>query len=548
MPISRFLRCLSTSLLAGPLLALPAQAPEALAMGLLQDLRPSLGLEADTTFKVHSAVPDPLLGGVDVRVDQYYQGVRVMGGEAILHLRQGRMRELTDHLGCRFTLDSRPMLTASEALAVATTDLAPAGPFAWPPTCELVVVRRKLGPGVPRLRDALVYHIHTELENGARETAHTDYLVDACTGAIARKWDSLETAAEAGEGLSQYSGKVRLDTTRTESGFELRDPIRGKSGNTVVDMDHSVWRRRGEIYTSSTNAWGDGANYDGGSTTSSNGQTAAVDAAYGLQWTWDYYRRIHHRDGIDGQGTATTLRVHYDTEYDNAFWSEHCFCMTFGDGHKFKSLEAIDVIGHEVSHGVCATTADLDYFGESGGLNEANSDINGTMVEFYSRSGGDPDRIGDQGGSWTMGEQLVTPLHPAPTRYLFKPSLDGKSPDAWSEELENLGPHSASGPMNRCFFFLSCGANDDKMSDCYSSYLPKGMPGLGNDKAARIWYRAVTVYMTSGTDYAGAREACIRAAKDLHCAGSPEEQAVWNAFRAINVGPPWSAAGEPGLN
>ena len=538
MPKTRFFRTALAVLSLTPLSAgLPPNTEDAALVTIL-GLRPALGLDQQTTFKARPATEDRLLGGADVRVSQYFRGVRVLDGEAILHLRRGLLRAFTDSLKRGFTLDCTPSLTGNEAIALAVADLAPLGPLARPATCELVVARMKLGPGIPTLRDALVYHVGTALENGTRETRHTDYLIDAHTGAVAKRWDSLETAAETGQGRSQYSGTVTLDDNSTPKGHELRDLTRGTGGNTVVNLDHGDSGSGAAIYAASVNTWGDGENYGGGSTTAPNGETAAVDAAYGLQWTWDYYQKIHDRNGIDGRGTATTLRVHYDTGYDNAFWSDECFCMTFGDGSKLKSLEAMDVMGHEVSHGVCSTTAGLDYYGESGGLNEANSDINGTMVEFYSRSG-DPARIGDRGGNWLMGEQLETKAHPSPIRYLYKPSKDGKSPDAWSEDLVNLNVHRSSGPMNRCFFFLSRGASADPASDFHTSYLPRGMSGIGNDKAARIWFRAMTTYMTSGTDYAGARAATILAAKDIHGAGSPELQAVWNAFHGINVGASW---------
>ena len=527
-----------TGLLVCPLGAEQPENTASLALETILDLRRPLGLDEQTTFKTRTTFPDPLLGGTDVRVVQYFRGVRVLGGEAILHLRKGRLRAFTNGLKSGFTLACSPSLTGSEAVAIAVADLAPMGPLSRPAGCELVVARMKLGPGVPALRDALLYRVHTELEHGTLETRHTDYLIDAQTGAIAKRWDSLETLQAVAQGRSQYSGTVTLNDESTASGYQLRDPTRGSGGNTVKDVDHDSADGGGQIYASSLNHWGDGGNYTGGATTGVNGQTAAVDAAYGLQWTWDYYRNIHHRDGIDGSGTATTLRVHYGTGYDNAFWSDDCFCMTFGDGTKFKSLEAMDVIGHEVSHGVCSATANLDYFGESGGLNEANSDIHGTMVEFYSHSG-DRSRIGDQGGNWLMGEQLETPAHPKPIRYLYKPSKDGKSPDAWDENLADLDVHLSSGPMNRCFYFLSQGASADPASDFHTTYLPKGMAGVGNDASARIRYRAMTSYMTSGADYAEARTDSIHAAKDLYGPGSAEERAVWNAFHGINVGPPW---------
>jgi Zn-dependent metalloprotease len=518
----------------------------AVALKILKAWQPALGLDQRNSFGVNGVSPDRVLDRVDVRITQYYQGVPVYGGEAIMHMKGEGVQAFTNNFRPKLNVDTHPSLTASEALGMALADLAPRGSFVVPPTTTLVVARMKLGPGRPVLKEALLYHIHVELENGAQETGHTDYLIDAHTGAIDKKWSSLATAARVGTGDSQFSGRVRLNTNSTSNGYELRDLTRGDSGNTVLDLAHGSGETPGQIFTSSNNHWGDGLNYTGGLTDSGNGQTAAVDAAYGSQWTWDYYKRVHGRNGIDGNGTATSMRVHYAQSYDNAFWSDSCFCMTFGDGSRFRSLEAIDVMGHEMSHGVCSSTANLQYTGESGGLIESNSDIHGTMVEFYSR-GGSGALIGNKGGNWTLGEQLETAQFPHPLRYMYKPSLDGQSPDAWYEGIENLDVHNISGPMNRCFYFLSQGASGEAASDFHTDSLPQGMRGVGNDKAARIWYRAMVSYMTSSTDYAGARTACITSAQDLYGASGPEERAVWNAFHGIAVGDAWPSTRAPML-
>ena len=524
---------------AAMLLNPPLPNVGAVAVSILKAWQPALGLDQRNSFGVRGVLPDPLLDRVDVRINQYYQGVPVYGGEAIMHMQGEQVGAFTDQLQRKLELDTKPLLTPSEALGRALADLAPRGPFVIPPSSELVVTRLRSQAGSAAQQDALAYHIHAELENGSAETAHTDYLIEAHAGAILKKWSTLQSGSADGTGHSQFSGEVRIKTNATGSGFELRDLTRGDSGNTVLDLAHGTGDVSGNIYTNQANRWGDGRNYDGGETTSSNGETAAVDAAYGSQWTWDYYKKVHGRNGIDGNGTATSMRVHYADAYDNAFWSDSCFCMTFGDGSRFKSLEAIDVMGHEMSHGVCASTASLQYSGESGGLNEANSDINGTMVEFYAR-GGSGSTIGEKGGNWTMGEQLETPSFPKPLRFMYKPSLDGQSPDAWYPGIEDLDVHHSSGPMNRCFFFLSQGASPKASSDFYSKYLPAGMTGVGNDKAARIWYRAMVSYMTSTANYAEARKSCIQSVHDLYGAGSREEQAVWNAFHGINVGKAWA--------
>ena len=455
-------------------------------------------------------------------------------------------------------VDIEPKLSTAEALAIVKKDLAYRFDFAYKPGVELWSIRKKRAECYHKERlsqkisDAedfvtevkgyqLAYYIHTEIENPG-DTRHTDYPVNAHTGAIIEKWDSLLTSAAIGTGKSQYNGgTVSLNTNSLASGFELRDSTRPVSGgNVIYNLDHST-TGTGKIYTDPDNTWGDGSNFkeDPEPTTSANGQTAAVDAAYGLQATWDMFKNVFGRNGIDGLGKATYARVHYDSAFDNAFYSDQCMCITYGDGTKLQTLTSLDVAAHEFSHGVCMTSAGLIYNKESGGLNEANSDIMGAMAEFYMRgANGKGSVIPDTGGTWTQGEQITTPAFPLKMRFLYKPSKDGKSADAWSPSLKNLDVHYSSGPMNRAFYFLSQGAT--KTGETSSSYLPKGMTGIGNDKAAKIWFHALTHFMTSDTDYAAARIACIQAVRDLFPVSGPEEIAVWNAFTAINVGNPWT--------
>lgn len=504
-----------------------------------------LGLDPTHDFAPRNVLHDEL-GEDHIRVDQFVQGVKVFGGEAILHMRNGEVRDTTDTLVRGIQLNPNPTLVASEALAAAHEALAPKGAYASDPTAELVYARIEREAPAARIRAAsadedglvstkardsrmaLVYHVHTELENGAEETRHTDFLIDAHSGEILKSWDTLHTTAATGTGKSQYSGIVSLSTNSITGGYELRDNVRTMPF-TTRNLNHST-SGTGSIYTDADNTWGDSANYvEGSSTTAANGETAGVDAHFGTMKTFDMYKNVFGRNGINGAGKATYNRVHYSNSYDNAFWSDSCFCMTYGDGSSFKTLTALDVAGHEMTHGVTASTARLNYSGESGGLNESMSDIFGTMTEFYAKGGGTTS-IPTTGGNWTIGEQLSS----TPLRYMYKPSLDGASRDAWSSSLGSLDVHYSSGPMNRCFYFLSQGASSSSTSKYYSSYLPGGMTGIGNTAAAKIVYRALTVYMTSTTNYSGAKTACLNAATDLYGSTSTQRTAVTNAFKAIN--------------
>jgi Zn-dependent metalloprotease len=253
--------------------------------------------------------------------------------------------------------------------------------------------------------------------------------------------------------------------------------------------------------------------------------------------TYDTMKNVFNWLSLDWHNTATYISAHVNTAYDKAYYSDTCRCKFIGDGSSFYSLGAIDVIGHEMGHGVTASTSNLTYSGESGGLNESSSDINGEMVEAYARAGGTGAVI-PSGNDWGVGKEISktgTPL-----RFMFKPSKDGSSLDAWSSSLKRLDVHYSSGPNNRMFYFLSQGSNAAKASDFYSKYLvkkPAAMTGIGNDKAYRIWFKAATTKFTSSTNYADARAKVMQAAQELYGLGSREYKAVQRAYAAVNVGP-----------
>jgi Zn-dependent metalloprotease len=557
------LTLLASLLAAGTAVAADrAQLAERAAANLMAK-RADLGLDEAHSFAIRRVDGDEL-GQTHTRFQQHYNGVRVWGGEAIVHQDQeGSFLPMTSELKANINISTLPSLSESEVLAVVKGDMAPKGEFSIPPSAELVIypetvaVRRAVRWAVDQdadlnamdverqaVRYTLAYHVHVELENDLDGVRHADYLINAHTGSIIRNWDDLHTTAATGTGKSQYSGTVNLSVNSISGGWELSDVVRSMPFKTY-NLNHAT-SGTGTIYTDTDNTWGDSANYvEGSSTTAANGQTAAVDAHYGTQVAFDFYKNLFGRNGINGAGKATYNRVHYSNSYDNAFWSDSCFCMTYGDGNSFTTLTALDVAGHEMSHGVCANSANLTYSGESGGLNESNSDILGNMIELYSRNGNTiPATVANTSTTWTLGEQLSS----TPLRYMYKPSKDGSSPNAWSSSLGSLDVHYSSGPNNRMFFFLSQGASSTSSSDYYSSYTPGGFAGIGPEKAVRIWYRALTVYLTSSSDYAAARNACISAAKDLYGAGSAAEQAVWNAYAAINVGSAWGGTTPPSGN
>ncbi|MDQ0931092.1 Zn-dependent metalloprotease [Streptomyces turgidiscabies] len=357
-------------------------------------------------------------------------------------------------------------------------------------------------------------------------------VTDARTGAQIDAWDSIETAT--GDGKSLYGGTVPLQTTASGAAYQLKDPTRGntytgdaENGTDLCVFGICIVRAPATLFTDTDNHWGTGAAADRAS--------AAVDAQYGTDETWDYYKDTFGRNGIKGNGVGSYNRVHYGKNYNNAFWDDTCFCMTYGDGDGsiFGPLVSLDVAGHEMTHGVTSSTAKLAYSGESGGLNEATSDIFGTLVEFNAANSADP-------GDYLIGEKVVrSGFGKTALRYMDQPSKDTKSANCWSSAVGNLDVHYSSGVANHFAYLLAEGSGAKTLNGVsYNSPTCNGstVAGIGRAKLGAIWYKALTTYMTSSTNYAGARTATLNAARDLYGASSTEYAAVAAAWSAVSVG------------
>ena len=184
-----------------------------------------------------------------------------------------------------------------------------------------------------------------------------------------------------------------------------------------------------------------------------------------------------------------------------------------------------------MSHGVTENTAGLTYSGESGGLNEATSDIFGTMVEFYAANPNDQ-------GDYYIGEEFDLANHEG-FRRMDNPSLDGSSLSCWNSGAGNVDVHYSSGIGNHFFYLLAEGSGAKTIGGKpHNSPTCNGstVTGIGSAAAAKIWFRALDVYMTSSTNYAGARTATLNAARDLYGNGSGQYNAVAAAWSAVSVG------------
>ncbi|MFH9893636.1 M4 family metallopeptidase [Streptomyces luteogriseus] len=473
-----------------------------------------LGLGAKEKLVVRDVVKDAD-GTVHTRYERTYDGLPVLGGDLVVKAaKSGATKAVVKATRAAIkpattTAAVSAAKAAKQALAAAKADDAR--------SADVDKAPRKViwaASGKPVLAYETV--VGGLQKDGTPNELHV--VTDAATGAKLYEYQGIET----GTGNTMYSGTVTLGTTQSGSTYNLTDGARG--GHKTYNLNRGT-SGTGTLFSGPDDVWGNGS--------PSNAETAGADAHYGAALTWDYYKNVHGRSGIRGDGVGAYSRVHYGNNYVNAFWSDSCFCMTYGDGSgNTHPLTSIDVAGHEMTHGVTSNTAGLVYSGESGGLNEATSDIFGSTVEFYANNSSD---VGD----YLIGEEIDINGDGSPLRYMDKPSKDGASKDSWYSGIGSIDVHYSSGPANHFFYLLSEGSGTKTINGVtYNSATSDGLPvtGIGRDKAEKIWFRALTTKFTSNTNYAGARTGTLAATGELYGTDSAEYKAVQDAWAGINVG------------
>jgi thermolysin len=475
----------------------------------LKTRRGENSFSAGEEFKTNRIFADEE-GLAHLHVQQTIAGVPVFGAEAIVHFdKNDAVAAFTDHLKEDSSLvNVIPSFDENLAVNLATDVYGCADCLTAEPEVDLWVL-----PG--KKADRLVYRVQLRREDGTENTSMPVIFIDAHSGKEVWSYDNLQTAT--GSGSSLYSGTVSITTYLSGSTYYMEDTARKIGTFDYRNGTSSVYR-----FTDTDNTW---------STTS---QRAGVDAHYGAAKTYDYFLNVHGRRGVDGNGGpggytsadgATRLlssRVHYSSRYNNAFWNGTYMTYGDGDGTSFSPLVTLDICGHEMTHGVTERTAGLVYSNESGALNESISDVFGAMVERYAK--------GESSNTWKIGEQAYTPGTAGDAlRFMDNPAAGG-DPDHYSERYtgtaDSGGVHTNSGIANKAFYLVAKGGAHSNGGS---------MTGIGADAAAKIWYRALTSYMTSSTNFKGARTATLNAAAALHGSGSTNYNAVAQAWSLCGV-------------
>jgi vibriolysin len=443
--------------------------------------RPELTVSAEDDWNVRTAGMG-LDGKHHVRLEQLHGGVKVWGADLVLHADAMQVGGVNGTIVTNldgFRTDAR--LADSEAMAIAQADYAK---NAKDTTVALAYERQATELVILPLenRDArLAWHttFFTELQAGMAPGLW-NYFIDAETGEVLQAFNGIHTLSQA----SGPGGNAKVSRTWTND-------LDVEASGTSYKMDTSQYKTvnmnnsqsgSGTIVTGPLNNIGD----------------AAINDAHGFaEKTVRMLNEWYGHNSIDDNGFKIVSRVHYGSNYENAFWDGQQ--MTYGDGAStFYPLSGdVDVVGHEINHGFTSFHSNLTYSGQSGGNNESFSDIAGTLAEFYTEGAS---------ADWDMGRDIFKGNNAL--RYMCDPTADGISIDHASDYTNGMDVHFSSGVMNKAF----CRA-----AKRISSGSPDGAATVdGVKRAGAAWYLANANYWTASSNFVQACQGVVDAATALN--------------------------------
>ncbi len=442
---------------------------------VLAELRPALDLvgplfHADASAFVVKDVFEDQEGNRHVRCRQTKNGLEVLGAQLIVHIRSdGEIFAVNGSARDDLEAPPRPRVTAEDAQTRAG-DESGGLTVATLPRLAYYPVRDKL---------ELVYVTRATGRHGDGLPIDDDILVNASDGSVIGHIPYIHTA----KNRKIYNAG---------NGYTIPGTLKRTEGSSPLLLGFTVNK-----------------NYDR------------------LGTTYDCYAQLFGRDSHDGAGGQIVSTVHYGSNWANAIWNGTQLVFGDGDGVKASSLAfSMDVSAHEFTHAVTSASSELIYSGESGGLNEAMSDIFGSVCEWYR----DGQIISTK--TWKVGEEIWTPAIPNDAlRYMNNPSLDGVSLSYYPNYADGVDVHYSSGIANLAFYLISQGG---KHPNGKTNIL---VTGIGIAKAANIFYTANTAFFTPDTTFEQAKTYTEQAAVSLGYSMA-EIASVTAAWQAVGVPPP----------
>ena len=490
-------------------------------------------MNREGTLQLRQRRDDPMADGrTHERFDQFYRGVRVVGGDIARQLDGSLTTSIFGTVYEGLSLNTTPDVTAATARETIATLSGVELPETYEP--ELVVLPLE-GGGF-----ALAYSGRAFGAEGLFR-----YYIDAHSGQLLLSLSDLKSQVSAvGTGAGVLGDTKKMSTNKVTGGYrtedELRPPtlvtfdMKGNLTRTLNFLNGVTSLTTSDIASDSDNTWSD---------------PAIVDAHAYAGYVYDYYFKRFGRRGLDGSNSRILAIVHpvdrnavraqtssvVGLFYLNAFYAGGGV-MVFGEGlppgltaggQSWNYLSgALDVFAHELTHGVTDFSSQLIYQGESGALNEAFSDIIGTSCEaFHQPQGNGPLR-----SDYLMGEDVITP---GGIRSAANPAAFG-DPDHYSLRYtgtqDNGGVHTNSLIATHAFYLAVEGGTNRT-----SGLSVTGVGFANREQIEKVYYRAFTQMMPSNATFAVARAVTIQAATDLYGASSAATRAITQAWTAVGV-------------
>lgn len=488
---------------------------------LFDQYKKAFNLGSDDEMRLIKSETDEL-GFTHYRYQQYHQGVMVFGAIYILHEKENRLQTgnglIVGNINSNTTSSIQPKKAIETAIAMVS-----ATEYAWQnktmeadlkastkdnksthyPSANLMLFSKNQSQEYH-----LVYRVEVLSTKPLKRIA---VYVDAASGNIFHSINLMMTADKPTKAQTRYNG-IRTITVDSVSStqYYLRESGRG-NGITTKNLQN-----QGDMNNVNVNA----AVHIMEADTFFNEDVTANNAHWASEMTYDYYLQVHNRNSYNGSGIGMFSYVHWGDAISNAMWTGSA--MVYGDGGGSTGpFTTAEICGHEITHAVTQYSADLIYENESGAINEAFSDIFGSMVNLFAT-----DTI-----NWKIGLQTGSAF-----RDMSNPKLY-QNPDTYKGQYwqwgtsDNGGVHSNSGVANYWFTLIVKG--DTGVNDLGYRY---NVFPIGSAKSEKIAYRALTTYLTPTSQYIDCYRATIEAANDLYGECSIESKTVAEAWVAVGVG------------
>jgi len=451
------------------------------------------------SFKIEEETIDEL-GFKHLKINQYYNNIKIENAVYIVHMKNNLIESVSGYMYTTSPIIPKNTLSIEKSQRKISKDQ------------NRSIRLHNSNPVYIENKEGNLELCYEFITNNKSTTNEEKIYVNIETNHVVRTINLQHFITTPTEVETNLSGKRIIYTYLSNGVYSLLDSTRGKGIETLSLQNQTTIADAKQIIDS-TNTW---------NSLKSKIERSALDVHFGAISTYDYFLNKHNRNSIDNKGYKLTNIVRYGQNFVNAYWDGTK--MIFGDGdNKIGPLVSLDIIGHEITHGLTANTAKLLLENESGALNESFSDIFGVLIDFYTR----PEKA-----NWTLAEE-VSPI----IRSLENPTINNDPDTYFGKNWKPIGGtdfggiHSNNGVQNHWFYLLvngGVGINDN--NDTFN------VKGIGIEKAAKIVFRNLVYYLTPLSNYSNARFGSIKATEDLFGSCSKEVESVTNAWFAVGVG------------